>query len=293
MGFLAFLFSALLSLAPAPPPPPPALVAPTERPQRGELTVQLEPARKDGDIPLPTPKGPAGRPLVVLDPGHGGYDPGAHSPHSRTDEKDVTLALAKAVRDELVDSGRVRVALTREDDRHLVLRDRYEIARRLGAGLFISLHADAVAKADKAHGATIYTLSEVASGREAALLAREQNQSDFIGGVDLRRQEKEVTSILIDLTQRESMAASAQFANLLHREGRPFFPFRPIWHQFAAFAVLKAPDMPSILFESGYLTNPDDSAYIQSAEGRRQIATGMRRAIEAHFARRLVRMGRR
>jgi N-acetylmuramoyl-L-alanine amidase len=292
MGFLALLFSALLSLAPAPPPQP-ALTAPMEPAQRGELTIRLEPARKEGDIPLPTPKGPAGRPLVVLDPGHGGYDPGAYSPHSRTDEKDVTLALAKAVRDELVDSGRVRVALTREDDRHLVLRDRYEIARRLGAGLFISLHADAVAKADKAHGATIYTLSEVASGREAALLATEQNQSDFIGGVDLRRQEKEVTSILIDLTQRESMAASAQFASLLHREGRPFFPFRPIWHQFAAFAVLKAPDMPSILFESGYLTNPDDSAYIQSAEGRRQIATGMRRAIEAHFARRLVRMGRR
>jgi N-acetylmuramoyl-L-alanine amidase len=292
MGFLALLFSALISLAPAPPPQP-AFVAPADQTQRGELTIQLDPARNDDDIPLPPVKGPAGRPLVVLDPGHGGYDPGALSPHSGANEKNVTLALAKAVRDELVDSGRVRVALTREDDRHLVLRDRYEIARRLGAGLFISLHADAVAKADKAQGATIYTLSEVASGREAALLAREQNQSDFIGGVDLRRQEKEVTSILIDLTQRESMAASAQFANLLHREGRPFFPFRPVWHQFAAFAVLKAPDMPSILFESGYLTNPEDSAYIQSEEGRRQIATGMRRAIEAHFARRMVRMGRR
>jgi N-acetylmuramoyl-L-alanine amidase len=292
VAFLAFLFSALLSLAPVPPPQP-APVAPVQRAERGELTIPLEPARKDGDVPLPTVHGPAGRPLVVLDPGHGGYDPGAYSPHSDTNEKDVTLALARAVRDELVDSGRIRVALTRDDDRYLVLRDRYEMARRLGAGLFISLHADAVAKADKAHGATIYTLSEVASGREAALLAEQQNQSDVIGGVDLRRQQRAVSSILIDLTQRESMAASAQFASLLRREGVAFFPFRPTWHQFAAFAVLKAPDMPSILFESGYLTNAQDSAYIQSEEGRRQIATGMRRAIEAHFARRMARRARR
>lgn len=292
MGFLALLFSALMSLTPAPPPQPP-IAPPPERAQPGELTIRLDPPGKEGEIPLPTVQGPAGRPLVVLDPGHGGFDPGARSPHTGTDEKDVTLAIAKAVRDELVESNRVRVALTREDDRHIVLRDRYEMARRLGAGLFISLHADAVAKADRAYGATIYTLSEVASGREAALLAQEQNRSDIVGGVDLRRQEQTVTPILIDLTQRESMAASAQFANLLHREGRPYFPFRPAWHQFAAFAVLKAPDMPSILFESGYLTNPEDSAYIQSEQGRRQIATGMRRAIEAHFARRIVRMARR
>jgi N-acetylmuramoyl-L-alanine amidase len=150
-----------------------------------------------------------------------------------------------------------------------------------------------VAKADEAHGATIYTLSEIASDREAALLAREQNRADIIGGVDLGRQEQAVSSILIDLTQRESMAASAEFAGLLQREGRDFFPFRPRWHQFAAFAVLKAPDMPSILFEAGYLTNSRDSAYIQSPEGQEQIATGMRRAIEAHFARRMMRNARR
>jgi N-acetylmuramoyl-L-alanine amidase len=175
-----------------------------------------------------------------------------------------------------------------------VLQDRYEIARRLGAGLFISVHADAAPDSDtSARGATIYTLSEVASGREAALLASSENKSDIIGGVDLRRQGEDVSSILIELTQRESMADSAQFGNLLHREASPYFPFRPEWHQFASFIVLKAPDMPSILFESGYLTNQADSDYIQSEEGRKQIAAGMRRAIEAHFARRLVRSGRR
>jgi N-acetylmuramoyl-L-alanine amidase len=288
MGFLALLLSILLSLTPRLAPQPVELAV-AERAEKGTLTIDLEPAGKKEDIALPPVQGPSGRPLVVLDPGHGGYDPGAHSHYNDRDEKEVTLELAKAIRDDLLASGRVRVALTRDDDRYLVLRDRYEIARRLGAGLFISIHADAAPNNDRARGATIYTLSEVASGREAALLAQQQNKSDIIGGVDLRRQDQAVSSILIELAQRESMADSAQFAKLLHREALPYFPFRPEWHQFASLIVLKAPDMPAILFESGYLTNPQDSAYIQSEDGRRQIASGMRRAIEAHFARRLIR----
>ncbi|HEY7811233.1 MAG TPA: N-acetylmuramoyl-L-alanine amidase [Allosphingosinicella sp.] len=229
----------------------------------------------------------AERPLVVLDPGHGGKDPGANSPFGNRREKDVTLAIAAAIRDALASSGRVRVAMTRENDRFIVLRDRYEIARRMGADLFISIHADAAPSNDGARGATIYTLSEVASDKEAASLAEQQNGSDRIGGAALG-DDASVNRILIDLAQRESMNISADFAALLRREAEPFFPFRPEYHRFASLIVLKAPDVPSILFETGYLTNAADSAYIQSEEGRRQIALGMKSAIETHFAKRLV-----
>jgi N-acetylmuramoyl-L-alanine amidase len=213
--------------------------------------------------------------------------PGATSSYNKRQEKDVTLAIAFAIRDALAASGRVRVAMTREDDRFIVLRERYEIARRMKAGLFVSIHADAAPANDGARGATIYTLSEVASDREAAELAEQQNDSDRIGGAPLS-EDAAVNRILIDLAQRESMNVSADFAALLRREASPFFPFRPEYHRFAALAVLKAPDVPSILFETGYLTNPVDSAYIQSEEGRKQIALGMKSAIETHFARRLV-----
>ena len=266
-------------------------------PQRGSeggVTMKLDeggPAR--AGAPLPRIYGPRGsdRPLVVLDPGHGGRDPGAASPHGGLAEKDVTLAIARRIRDALAASGRVRVALTRGDDRYLLLQDRYEIARRLSADLFISIHADAAPHNDGARGATIYTLSEVASDRQAALLAQRQNAADLIGGVRLSS-DPNVNVVLIDLAQRESMDVSADFARILHREAAPIFPFRPEWHRFASLVVLKAPDIPSILFESGYLTNAVDAAYISSAQGQAQIADGMRRAIEAHFARlRLQRRG--
>ena len=240
-----------------------------------------------GPLPAITPARGVDPPLVVIDPGHGGRDPGAPSVLGGEREKDITLALARSIRDALAASGRVRVALTRDDDSYLVLQDRYEIARRLGADLFISIHADAAPRNDGARGATIYTLSEVASDSQAALLARGQNDSDLIAGARLSSN-PEVNLILIDLAQRESMDVAAEFARLLHREAAPIFPFRPDWHRFAAFVVLKAPDIPSILFESGYLTNPVDAAYLRSPEGREQIATGMRRAIEAHFARRFL-----
>jgi N-acetylmuramoyl-L-alanine amidase len=257
------------------------------------VTVALAPV--DGEsppVPLPavTPARGEDPPLVVIDPGHGGRDPGAASPFGGV-EKSVTLALARRIRDDLAASGRVRVALTREDDTYLLLQQRYEIARRLGADLFISIHADAAPHNDGARGATIYTLSEVASDRQAALLAQSQNAADLIGGVRLSR-DPNVNAVLIDLAQRESMNVSADFARILYREAAPVFPFRPEWHKFASLVVLKAPDIPSVLFESGYLTNEVDAAYLQSAEGQRQIADGMRRAVEAHFARlRLERRG--
>jgi len=254
------------------------------------VTIPLDPVASDAGGPLPrvTPARGENPPLVVIDAGHGGQDPGAASPFTERPEKDITLAIAIAMRDALAASGRVRVALTREDDRYLVLEDRYRIARRLDADLFISIHADTAPANDRARGATIYTLSEVASDREAAQLAQGQNAANRIGGTRLSP-DPNVNLILIDLAQRESMNVSADFARLLYREAAPVFPFRPDWHRFAAFIVLKAPDIPSILFESGYLTNETDTAYITSAEGRREIAEGMRRAVEAHFARRGLR----
>jgi N-acetylmuramoyl-L-alanine amidase len=130
-------------------------------------------------------------------------------------------------------------------------------------------------------------LSEVASDREAAQLAQQQNAADAIGGAPVS-QDANVNLILIDLAQTESMDVSARFARLLHREAAPLFPFQENWHRFAAFVVLKAPDVPSILFEAGYMSNAEDARFLSSDEGRREIATGLRRAIEAHFARRFV-----
>ena len=278
MSFLLALLAALLGLA------PPAGA------RDGGFTIKLD--REARDMPRILGSRRADRPLVVLDAGHGGRDPGAVSPIGDRREKDVTLAVATAIRDALAASGRVRVAMTREDDRFLVLRDRYEIARRLKADLFISIHADAAPQNDDARGATIYTLSEVASDREAALLAARENRVDRLGDAPLGEDEG-VNRILIDLAQRESMNISADFAALLKREGSNYFPFRSDYHRFASLIVLKAPDVPSILFETGYITSPADLAYIQSPEGQRRIAQGMRSAIEAHFARRLVRIAAR
>ncbi len=285
MGLFSILLSLLLGLA-----PDLALRSATaadEREAAGVTIVLDEPAVSDADLPPISGADDPDRPLVVIDAGHGGRDPGATSPHGAWYEKEVTLALARAIRDEIAASGRVRVALTRDDDRYIELRDRYGIARRLGANLFISVHADAAPRNDQAHGATIYTLSEVASDAEAALLARRENRSGLIEGAELAG-DAGVDRILIDLAQRESMNLSADFAQLLKREASSFFPFRPDYHRFASLIVLKAPDIPSILFESGYLTNEQDAAYIHSAEGQKQIAIGMRRAIEAHFADEIV-----
>lgn len=281
MTYVLALLATLLAWGGPPPPADGAAAAPADG-----VTVALEPAaRPRQPIALPNVTSARGEdpPIVVIDAGHGGRDPGAASPYGGV-EKNVTLALARRIRDDLAASGRVRVALTREDDRYLLLQERYEIARRLGADLFVSIHADAAPHNDGARGATIYTLSEVASDRQAALLAQRQNEADLIGGVAMSR-DPAVNVILIDLAQRESMNVAADFARILYREASPIFPFRPEWHKFASLVVLKAPDIPSILFESGYLTNEVDAAYLQSPQGQSQIADGMRRAIEAHFAR--------
>jgi N-acetylmuramoyl-L-alanine amidase len=239
-------------------------------------------------LPLPRVYGDDNsRPLVVIDPGHGGFDPGAIGADTGLREKDVTLKIAKAIRDELLRSGRARVALTREDDRFLVLQERYGIARKLHADLFISIHCDSV-EAGEASGATVYTLSEVASDKEAARLAARENKADIISGVNLASTSRDISSILIDLTQRETMNNSAQFARLLGREAKPLMPIKPNFHRMASLMVLKAPDMPSILFETGYISNPRDAAFLNSPSGRQAIAESVRRAVEVHFARRIA-----
>ena len=257
----------------------------TTTPARYSVSIPVPSASKT--LALPRIDGDSGRPLVVIDPGHGGFDPGAISPTSGLKEKDVTLRIAKAIRDELLKSGRVRVALTREDDRFLVLQERYGVARKLKADLFISIHCDSVGTGD-ASGASVYTLSEVASDKEAAKLAARENKADLINGVDLGTENADVSSILIDLTQRETMNASAAFARLLGREAEPNLPLRPGFHKFASLVVLKAPDMPSVLFETGYISNPKDAAFLDSADGRRRIAESVERAVEVNFARKLA-----
>lgn len=251
---------------------------------RYSVTIALDPPMPG--LPKPKIYGPAGRPLVVIDAGHGGHDPGAVSAENNAREKDVTLSVARAIRDELIKSGRVRVALTRDDDRFLVLGERSAIARNIKADLFISIHADS-ATADKATGATVYTLSEVASDREAQVLAQRENRADIINGVNLGGSNAPVASILVDLAQRETMDVSATFANLLKRESTGLVPFRGDFHRMAGFVVLKAPDTPSILLEVGYVTNKEDLERLRSRTGLQNIATAVRKAVNIHFARRL------
>lgn len=238
-------------------------------------------------IPLPDVKGPRDRrrPLIVIDPGHGGHDPGAVNPVHGWREKDVTLAIARAIRDELLKTGRYRVALTRDGDAFLALQERYGIAQRLKASLMISVHADA-AEDDAARGASVYTLSETASDREAARLAARENRADILNGIDLSGQTSTISSILIDLARRDTMAASARFAEILAREGPPDIPFQRRAHHFAALVVLKSADTPSVLLEAGYISNAADGAALGSREGQRRIARGVRRAVAVFFARR-------
>lgn len=260
-----------------------------EAPKKKRYSVTVPISKAKPAVPLPAIAGPADArlPLVVIDPGHGGHDPGAVSPFGGAREKDVTLALARAIRDELVATGRVRVALTRTDDRYLVLEERYGIARQLKADLFLSVHADAAETPD-ARGASVYTLSEVASDREAARLAARENKANIINGVDLGAHSSDVSSILLDLTQRETMNTASDFARLLQREASDEMKFRTTARRFASFVVLKAPDTPSILFETGFLSNKEDAEFLTSAEGRKKVARGVREAVQVHFARRIA-----
>jgi N-acetylmuramoyl-L-alanine amidase len=253
-------------------------------PGRRENYVQrIELPVSERQVDLPEVLGPpdASRPLVVIDAGHGGHDPGAGKDAIK--EKTLTLALALALRDELVEGRGIRVALTRSDDRYLLLTERSDIARRLHADLFLSIHADS-AESD-ASGGTVYTLSESGSSETAARMAERENRADTVNGVSLDRQSDTVNAILVDLSQREMQAQSEQFARLLLREVQGKLTFRPDPLQSAAFVVLKSPDIPSVLFETGYISNTEDTQRLLSPEGRRAFAKASAQAIRAYFAR--------
>lgn len=224
------------------------------------------------------------RPVVVLDPGHGGRDVGTIGVTGHH-EKDVTLAIARATARLLERGGKVEVRLTRTDDRFLTLAERVNLARGWNAALFISIHADSAPNA-LARGASVYTLSETASDREAARLAAKENRADAIAGRDLSAEEGDAQVVLIDLALRDSMNASADFAQMLQRRLEPEgVLFRSQFHRFAGFQVLKNLGVPAVLLEAGYLSNAEDAAVLVSAEGQRRIASGIARAAEAWLAR--------
>ena len=255
--------------AAVPPPPPPRPVA--------ALTPLAPPS---------APRAPAraARRVVMLDPGHGGVDPGAVGV-SGIYEKDVTLAMAREVKRQLETTGRYKVVMTRDDDVFVRLRDRIAKARTTEAELFVSIHADAMRNRET-RGASIYTLSENASDDEAAALAARENRADIIAGVDLSHENKTVMNILIDLAQRETMNHSASFAHILVEELAreiQLVPVKP--HRFAGFAVLRAPDVPSVLVELGYISNKADEQLLTRPHYRTKVAASLVKAIERYFAR--------
>ncbi|TCD05312.1 N-acetylmuramoyl-L-alanine amidase [Erythrobacteraceae bacterium CFH 75059] len=224
-------------------------------------------------------------PLVVIDPGHGGFDPGASAPDGRS-EKDAVLAIALALRDELVARGGIRVALTRTDDRFISLRERPALARRLGADLFLSLHADSGGAEANALGASVYTFAPRASSSEAARFGERENNSGLPGDNGAGDAAPAVQDILADLTRRGTRADAAEFKRLLVRESAGELTFRQPPTRSAALIVLAAPDVPSALFEVGFITNAGEAARLHSPEGQAQIARVTASAIRAYLARR-------
>lgn len=253
-----------------------------------DYVVRVELPDGSSPIGLPEIEGPSdpSRPLVVIDAGHGGPDPGTSSETYR--EKTIVLGLARALRDKLLEDGGIRVALTRDDDRFIVLEERAEIARQLGADLFLSIHADSAGDREGVTGASIYTLSETASSEAAARYAERENNADTINGLDLSGQDEEVNAILVELSQRRTSEKSAEFAELIEREGQGVLRFHPQARRSAALAVLRAPDVPAVLFESGFVTNPEEAERLASVEGRERFAEVMARAIRIYLARQSI-----
>jgi N-acetylmuramoyl-L-alanine amidase len=244
-------------------------------PKAAALVIARPPERK--------PPPPSARRVVVLDPGHGGVDPGAIGRSTGLFEKDIALRMGLALRDRLEATGRYEVIMTRADDRILRLRDRLQVARQSQGELFISLHADSLVQAPKISGASVYTLSERASNNEAARLARKENRADILAGIDLSDQEDTVTEILIDLAQRDSNNKSTRFAELLVEEMRGATDMAKRQLAQAGFVVLKSPDMPSVLIELGYLSNPTDEKALADPAHIGKLAASMVRAIDRHF----------
>jgi N-acetylmuramoyl-L-alanine amidase len=230
------------------------------------------------------------RPVIVIDPGHGGIDNGTQSGSEY--EKTLVLGFGLALRDRIEKSGKYRVVMTRTDDTFIPLNDRVKIARNQSAALFVSIHADALPRREgDAQGATIYTLSDRASDAEAERLAEAENKADAIGGVNLTEEPTDVADILIDLAQRETRTFSNRFARLLMGEMKTATRMHKHPLKSAGFRVLKAPDVPSVLIELGYVSNKDDLEHLVSENWRSRTVGSVAQAIDAFFAERLVTAG--
>jgi N-acetylmuramoyl-L-alanine amidase len=239
-------------------------------------------------LPAPLVSGPQAnsgdaRPLVVLDPGHGGIDTGTKAVSGEL-EKDIVLDFAQRLRDRIEKTGKYRVLLTRTDDTFVPLADRVRSARNAGAALFVSIHADSLPRKEgDAQGATVYTLSETATDPEAARLAEQENRADVIAGVDLKSEPDDVAGILIDLAQRETKTFSVQFAHRLVGEMKTVTRLHKEPIKSAGFRVLRAPDVPSVLVELGYVSNKDDLQSLLSVSWRDHTADSIASAVDGYF----------
>jgi N-acetylmuramoyl-L-alanine amidase len=233
----------------------------------------------------PPPDAADTRPLVVLDPGHGGIDTGTKGPGGEIMEKNIVLDFAGRVRERIEKTGKYRVLMTRTDDTFIPLGERVHMARNAGAALFVSIHADSLPKKEgDTQGATVYTLSETATDSEAARLAEQENRADVIAGVDLKDEPEDVAGILLDLAQRETKTFSVQFAHRLVGElkGATRLHKNPL--KSAGFKVLRAPDVPSVLVELGYVSNKDDLQSLLSDTWRERTAASVAAAIDTYLS---------
>ncbi len=219
---------------------------------------------------------------IVIDAGHGGEDPGAAGCCGIT-EKFITLQIAKALERALVETGRYRVVLTRGKDVYIKLRERVDISRRVKGDLFVSIHADKISRSN-VRGASIYTLSQNASDNETARLAEQENNSGVVAGVDLAQENSDVAGILLDLAMREKMNESKLLSRFLEQSfGNNSVLLLPNSHRAAGFAVLKAPDIPSVLIETGFLSNPEEAKLLSTSAFQARIASAITDGIDAYF----------
>jgi N-acetylmuramoyl-L-alanine amidase len=241
------------------------------------------PKRKPEGSTEPYTLAPAGpKPLIVIDPGHGGVDPGAIGANG-LHEKNVVLSLGKALKKELEASGRYRVIMTRESDIFIKLADRVKFARDHGADLFVSIHADSLPRPN-VRGTSIYTLSDKASDEQTEKLAARENKADLIAGLDLSVEDQDVANILVNLAMRDTMNQSKFFANTVvstFETGGMRLLERP--HRYAGFAVLKAPDIPSVLIEAGFMSNKQEANMLFTAEYQKKFAVSLTKSLNAYF----------
>ena len=256
------------------------------------ISLQTRPAHNTAKPIEPPPKADGDvRPLIIVDPGHGGIDNGTKGSAGEL-EKDIVLAFSQVLREKLESGGKYRVAMTRSDDSFIPLSERVRFARTRGASLFISIHADALPRKEGlAEGATVYTLSETASDAEAARLAEAENKADVIAGVDLTTEPNDVANILVDLAQRETKTFSMQFARTVVDElkGAARMHKHPL--KSAGFKVLTAPDVPSVLIELGYMSTKDDLKQLNSPVWRARTAQAVVKAVETFFTPRVAGAG--